>query len=107
MVFKEGSSLCGILEDKEAECVPDTERRLCSWTERKEQCTMCLETEQLQVQMGSSVQVQDFCLTFTSIVRDFERRLRLGFIGKYADCVKGGRCKNGQDEDIRLLSRAA
>ena len=44
MVLKEGTSLCGIFRDKDAGCVPDTERRLFSWIERKEQYTMCLET---------------------------------------------------------------
>lgn len=87
MILKEGSSLCGILRDKEAGCVPDTERRLCSWIEGKEHCTMCLETGTVAGPNGIFKSSSGFVSYFYFHVRAFEWRMRLGFIGKYAKTV--------------------
>lgn len=87
--------------------VCQTQKGGCSAGLRGKSSIQCAwRQEQLLIQMGSSSYVQDLCLTFTSLVRDFEWRMKLGFIWQIRrDCFQGGWCKNGQDEDIRLLSR--
>lgn len=74
-----GTKKQGVCQTQKGGCVAGLRGKSivqCAWRQ-----------EQLQVQMGSSSQVQDLYLTFTSIVRDFEWRMRLGFIGKYAKTV--------------------